>query len=175
MSLSSAPPLVRSGLLPGKYLLSGRSGDTGKAGVAGGVSCELLARRRPTRGLGGTAAPAPHRGPRPIRGLVGCGGGASRLLLPGARRCRAGLGGVLVATVRCRVLGLPGTLWTPTTFTWAPPEGEAARAGGPRLQLQKQTQDTLADQSQGSFLVLGEGRRKLINVTTSTQIGAGLR
>lgn len=134
--LSNVPPLVRSGLLPGKYLLSGRSGDTGKAGVAGGVSWELIMRRRPTRGLGGTAAAA-HRGPRPIKGLVGCEGGASRLVLAGTRRCRAGLGGVLVATVRCSMLGLPGTLCTPTTFTWAPPEGEVARPGGPRLQLSK--------------------------------------
>ena len=126
--LSSAPPLVRSGLLPGKYLLSGRSGDTGKAGVAGGVSWELVTRRRPTRGLGGTAVPV-HRGPRPSKGLVGCGRGASRLVLA-ARRCRAGLGGVLVATVRCSMLGLPGTLCTPTTFTWAP-------TGGPHLQLSK--------------------------------------
>lgn len=92
----------------------------------------LIAVRRPIRGLGGTPA-ATVLGFRPIRGLEGmpsllppAGGGclASEGLAWPRRLWRAGLGGVLVATVRWRVLGLPGTVWTPMMLTWEP-SGEA--------------------------------------------------
>lgn len=83
--------------------------------------------RRPIRGLGGTPAAAVLWF-RPIRGLEGtpAGGGclASEGLACPRRLWRAGLGGVLVATVRWRVLGLPGTVWTPMMLTWEP-SGEA--------------------------------------------------
>lgn len=120
---------------------SGSCGETGKAGVAGwwmppwreaapsssGVLCPLVAVRRPIRGLGGTPAAA-VLGFRPIRGLEGTpdGGGClpSKGLAWPRRLCSAGLGGVLVATVRWRVLGLPGTVWTPIMLTWDP-SGEA--------------------------------------------------
>lgn len=115
-------------------LFSGSCGDTGKAGVEGGGPMSsgmlwlLIAVRRPIRGLGGTPAAA-VLGLRPIRGLEGTlsllapAGGwclASEGLAWPRRLWRAGLGGVLVATVRWRVLGLPGTVWTPMTLTWEP-------------------------------------------------------
>lgn len=140
LSVLSASPLDMC-------LFSGSCGEAGKAGVEG--SCALLWRdaapsssgvlwplgtaQRPIRGLGGTAAAA-VLGFRPIRGLEGTppGGGclASEGLAWPRRLWRAGLGGVLVATVRWRVLGLPGTVWMPMTLTWEP-SGEASVCGAP--------------------------------------------
>lgn len=139
LSILSASPLDMC-------LFSGSCGETGKAGVEGGwalpwrdaapsssgVLWPLAAVRRPIRGLGGTPAPA-DLGLRPIRGLEGtppAGGGCldSEGLAWPRRLWRAGLGGVLVATVRWRVLGLPGMVWTPMMFTWEP-SGEAGLCG----------------------------------------------
>lgn len=96
------------------------------------VAAAAAAVRRPVRGLGGTPAAA-VLGFRPTRGLEGTPPDSEGLACP-RRLWRAGLGGVLVATVRWRVLGLPGTVWTPMMFTWEPsgdavlllrtPEGE---------------------------------------------------
>lgn len=96
-------------------LFSGSCGETGKMGIDGGwvlrssgVLWPLVAMRRPIRGLGGTPGAA-VLGFRPIRGLEGTpsllvptGGGclASDGLAWPRRLWRAGLGGVLVATVR---------------------------------------------------------------------------
>ena len=124
LSVLSASPLDMC-------LFSGSCGETGKAGVGGEApSSSGVTVRRPIRGLGITAAPA-VLGFRPISGLEGTpsllpGGGclASEGLAWPRRLWRAGLGGVLVATVRWRVLGLPGTVWTPMMLTWEP-SGEA--------------------------------------------------
>lgn len=124
-------------------LLSGSCGDTGKAGVDGGwalpwreaapissgVLWPLAVVRRPISGLGGTPVAAALR---PISGLEGTHPGRGCLLGEGLawpnRLWRAGLGGVLVATVRCSVLGLPGTVWTPMMLT-VEPSGEGALCG----------------------------------------------
>lgn len=154
LSVLSASPLDMC-------LFSGRWGETGKAGVGGGCTLPwreaapsssgvlrpLDAVRRPISGLGGMPAAAVF-GFRPIRGLVGMPVGSGCLVregLPWPKRLwSAGLGGVLVATVRWRVLGLPGTVWTPMMSTWEP-SGEAGLGGAPSeepvrlLNVQKQT------------------------------------
>lgn len=131
-------------------LFSGSCGDTGKAGVGGGwvaswreaapSSSGVAWPRRPSKGLGGMPTPlAVDATLRPTSGLEGkasllppAGGGwrASEGLAWPRRRWRAGLGGVLVATVRCSVLGLPGTVCTPMMLT-CEPSGEAGRRTGP--------------------------------------------
>lgn len=134
LSVLSASPLDMC-------LFSGSCGETGKEGVEGGwvlpwreaapsssgVLWPLAAMRRPTVGLGGMPATADFA-LRLTRGLEGTPAGdwclASDGLACPRRRWRAGLGGVLVATVRWRVLGLPGTVWTPMMLTWEP-SGEA--------------------------------------------------
>lgn len=141
LSVLSASPLDMC-------LFSGSCGETGKAGVGGGwvaswreaapSSSGVAWPRRPSKGLGGTP-PAAAATFRPTSGLEGMGsllppaGGGWRVsegLAWPRRRWRAGLGGVLVATVRCSVLGLPGTVCTPMTLT-CEPSGEAGRWAGP--------------------------------------------